>query len=167
MAWYYYSGTTSRPIPVKKGVSIAAKPHSKIEIIDVNSKEVQILSQKGLLVRTGPPVKKGISVIDQIPMDGKKIAEVTPPSKMAAAIAEKGKTNDRKMPPEKIGKVEMTSGELSILKSASFSADDKDSIQLDLSTKVDASVEVLSEVDGSPVENKEGDEENKKKKNRK
>jgi hypothetical protein len=107
MPWYYYSGTVVRPVPRGDGVTVAARPHTKVEIVKPTP-ETQAMIRKNLLKRTGPPKE----VKERKPVDTKKIREVVPKSTMARFFAEKGETDSAKMKPRvRVGKPEMTEPE--------------------------------------------------------
>lgn len=159
MATYYYSGNVVRPITIKKGVSVAARPRSKIEIFE-ESAEVKALIKRGLLRRTGNLKKKSRVVEVDNSID---IKDVLPKSDLARNIAEKGSTTSSALPPvRKDGKQEMTDGELQGVspEASVFNEEDKD---------VDK-VEVLSDekaADSSKDEGKEQGQGRKKKYSRK
>jgi len=46
MAWYYYSGTIVRPVPRGDGVTVAARPHTKVEIVKATP-ETQAMIKRG------------------------------------------------------------------------------------------------------------------------
>jgi len=96
MAWYYYSGTVVRPIPLKKGLSKSVRPKSKVEILEMTV-EVQALIRKGQLRLTGKP--KGAPSVADAPVPQKKVADVMGKSAMAKKIAEKGTTTSATIPP--------------------------------------------------------------------
>ncbi len=114
MPWFYYSGTVSRSIPVKKGLSVAVRPHSRVEIFDAQAREVQSLIKKGQLKRTGKPA--GVeSTINAETVTGKDIESVTPRSAIADSFAEKGISTGPDKPPKKLkGAPEMTSAEVGL-----------------------------------------------------
>jgi hypothetical protein len=181
MPWFYYSGNVPRTIPVKKGLSVAVIPHSKVEIIDPNLREVQALRKKGVLRRTGRPV--GVKSVQSIPtVSGDEVKAVTPRSAMAQKIAEKGVTKDRGQAPKRPkGQPEMTEGELKVKEKERVEAEKAVEVPSENSTNSDSAdvpmsdsfkeveetdeipsgadlVEVLSNVDRSPDEDTEGDE---------
>jgi hypothetical protein len=115
MPWYYYSGKTVRPIPVKKGLSRSVRPGRKIEISEI-TQEAQALISKKELRRCAPPGTqgKGMSIKDA-PVPEKKLTDVLPKSEMARKFAEKGRTTSPGIPPKtSSGKPEMTEGEMQI-----------------------------------------------------
>jgi len=186
MPWFYYSGNVSRTIPVKKGLSVAVAPHSKVEILDPSLREVQSLRKKGMLRRTGRPA--GAKSVQSLPtVSGEDVKAVTPKSAMAQKIAEKGVTMDKGQAPKKPkGNPEMTEGELRVKakereaaeeaakapedvpveepSEVSTNEDPVEDTASDSSTGADDdpsgddSAEVLSNVDGSPDEDTGGDE---------
>jgi hypothetical protein len=163
MPWFYYSGNIARPIPVRKGISVAVRPHTKVEIIDTQSREVQALKGKGLLKPTGRPVD-AVSVKEkQVPTA--TVADVTPRSALSERIAEKGVTIDKGQAPRKIkGSPEMTEGELRAVEPKvrdSESAEPK----AEKSLKGADIVDVLSSDESSPAD-KKGKKKAKKKKDR-
>ena len=111
MAWYYYSGKTVRSIPVKRGLSKAVRPHSKIEILK-ETIEVRALIRKGQLRKTGKP-KGAMSVIEE-PIPDKTVKEVVDKSPLARFFAEKGKTKSSGIPPVSKTGIEMTEHELNV-----------------------------------------------------
>lgn len=178
MPWFYYSGNVPKPIPVKKGLSIAVQPHTRVEIFEPGSREVQALQKRGLLRRTGRPAGAR-SVIDEKPTTAEDIKAVTPKSAMALKIAEKGVTSDKGQAPKRPkGQPEMTEGELSILakerEDLEGSKDAKESKVLAMDPGTGSNVpsvgadkvEVLSDVDKSPDENAGGELPKKKRKKR-
>lgn len=165
MPWYYYSGNISRPVPVKKGLSVSVRPHSKVEISEPNLTEIQALLRKGLLRRTGRPAG-ATSLVKEAPVVVKgDIEKVTKKSELASRIAEKGVTGDPgKAPKKRKGKPELTEGELTppVDKRSETKTSSK-KVKSDVgnsggSVVGDESVEVLSEVASS------GEEDVKKKK---
>lgn len=143
MPWFFYSGNIPRPVPIKKGVSIALVPHTKVEIVDANSPEVQALKRKGLLRVTGKPASAVSLAKVEAPVE--TVADVTPKSDMARSIAEKGVSKGKGETPKKaVGNPEMTEGEL-----------------VSSEKKVDV-VEVLSKAVSSPDEEKGKKKANKK-----
>ena len=185
MPWFYYSGNVAKTVPVKKGVSIAVRPHSRVEILEPNLREVQALKNKGLLRRTGK--QPGASMVATLkPVTPEDIKAVTPKSAMAQKIAEKGVTTDKTQAPRKPkGQPEMTDGEVVAAnkdqideqntaeetpdKSDKVSAQGSVDESSDLSSSADV-VDVLPIVDGSPDDNSKGDgafKSNKKKRSKK
>jgi len=187
MPWFYYSGNVSRTLPVKKGLSVAVAPHSKVEILDPNIREVQALRKKGLLRRTGRPA--GAKSVQSLPgVSAEDVKAVTPRSAMSQKIAEKGVTKDKGQAPKtpKGRPPEMTDGELLVKEKEREEADaaakapeeapaeapaevstndtQTEDSKSDSSTGADDdpsgddSAEMLSNVDGSPDEDTGGDE---------
>lgn len=113
MSWFYYSGKIPKPIPVRKGLTISALPHSRVEIFDTNLREIQVLRRKGELRPTGKP-SNHVPVKNVTVASGKDVAAVTPKSAMARSTAEKGRTTSPAMPPKvpKGKSQEMTDGEI-------------------------------------------------------
>lgn len=121
MAWYYYTGKTVCSIPVKKGLSIAVRPHSKIEILD-ETVEVRALKRRGELRLIAPP--KGAVSVQDIPVPVQDIAKIVPKSDFARSFAEKGVTLSPGISPRKrVGKPEMTEGEIAVAEAASVPAE--------------------------------------------
>lgn len=150
MPWFYYSGSCPRSIPVKKGLSVAVRPYSKIEIIDTGNKEVQVLRRKGKLRPTGRPA--GTRSITETELDSRTTEEVTSKSVLAQKIAEKGVTQSKDKAP-KSKKPEYTEGELASSKDKSDSGGKKSKggHKKSHKSKNVEEVEVLSkEVAGSP-----------------
>lgn len=173
MPWYYYSGNISRPIPVKQGLSVSVKSHSRVEILEPNLREVQALIKKGVLRRTGRPAGVVRSVADEPIVKRSDIVAVTPKSALASRIAEKGVTSNKGQAPRKLkGRPEMTEGELSSsvdVQPKSVVVEPVESSVLDASGSdesliSDGSVEVLSNAEGSPDEDAGGKEDTPKKK---
>jgi len=90
MPWFYYKGRTVKPIPIRKGLSLAVRPHTKVEIEEPSINEVKILIRQRLLTPTAPPriVPK---ITDEPAAD---VAKVTARSEMATRIAERGEITD-------------------------------------------------------------------------
>lgn len=110
MSWYYYSGKTVRPVPVKKGLSKSVRPHSKIEILEMTM-EAQALIRKKELRVTGKP--KGAKSVADEPVPLKNIKDVVKIPERAISVAEKGATTSASMPPKtSSGKPQMTEGEI-------------------------------------------------------
>lgn len=109
MTWYYHSGKTVRPIPVKKGLSKSVRPNSRVEILELTS-ESKALIRKHELTICGKP--KGAKSIADEPIPSTDIAAAIGVTPMARSIAEKGKTTDSKIAPTTIGIPQMTEGEL-------------------------------------------------------
>ena len=117
MPWYYYSGKTVRPIPVKKGLSKSVRPHKKVEILEMTL-EVQALVNKRELRRTSPPM--GAESIADKPVPELKVEDVVRKSELASRFAEKGKTISKGIPPKtKSGEQEMTEVEMNVAKNGS------------------------------------------------
>jgi len=174
MPWFYYSGPTPKSMPVKKGVSVAVRPHSRVEIFEPGVREIQALQKKGVLRRTGPPPRSERPVQGVVTTSA-DIKAVTPKSDMAKKIAEKGVTTDKGQAPKKpAGAPEMTEGELTVAAQEKAERDspkkdsESDSVVVSDSppSGVDV-VEALSKADGSPDENPGGGENSKKKKKKK
>jgi len=170
MPWFYYSGPTPRSVPVKKGLSIALIPHTKVEIFDTGSRDVVSLVKKGYLRRTGKPV--GAKKMADVPVTtSDEIKAVTPKSAMATKIAEKGVSLSKEQAPRKRrGSPEMTEGEINV---ATKEREEKEEVPSESVSGSDSppenvdSVEVLSSADGSPDENEEGEEKSTSKKRKK
>ena len=120
MAWYYYTGKTVRPIPVKKGLSKAVRPHSRIEILE-ETIEVRALIRKGELRRTGKP--KGATSVADEPVPEKTVKEAIGKSALARFFAEKGKTKAPSIPPVSKTGVELTEHEIEAEKMSGASPD--------------------------------------------
>ena len=99
MAWYYYSGRVTRPIRVCSTKSVAVRPNSKIEILEVTP-DVQGLLRTGELRRTGRPLGAK-SLEDQPPAPQVRMQDVLPKSQLAQHFAEKGVTTSSSMPPKR------------------------------------------------------------------
>lgn len=109
MPWYYNRSNVTRPVQVKPGVTVAVKPHTKVEIVKMTP-EAQALIRKGVFQRTGKP--RNAKPVREPAKDEPKIEDVVGKSEMAKKIAEKGKTTSKNKPPKrKDGKPEMTEGE--------------------------------------------------------
>lgn len=158
--WFFYNGNIARSVPVKKGVSVVVRPHSKVQIIDANNNEVQLLIKKGLFRRCGRP-SSVVSMEDVEIVTKEKIEEVTEKSPMARKIAEKGVTNKKGMTPKFSGaKSEMTDSERKILLKKVLK-DSNNNVELDeksdsMVLENDGSVEVLSADNNEKVEVKNG-----------
>lgn len=112
MSWYYYSGNVVRSIPQGRFKSVAVRPNTKVEILEV-TQEVQALISQGVLRRTGKPLG-AVSLSDQPPRTPIRIQDVVPKSPLAMYVAEKGVTKDPGVAPQKpLGKPEHTVHELS------------------------------------------------------
>lgn len=109
--WYYYSGKTVRPIPVKKGLSKSVRPNTKIEILE-ETVEVAALIRSGQLRITGRP--PGAPSVAEAPVPQKKIEDVLGKSELAKRFAEKGKTKAAGIPPVSIRPPELTEAEAEI-----------------------------------------------------
>lgn len=113
MAWYYFSGNVVKSIPVSRTKSVAVRPHSKVEILEV-TQEVQAMLSAGILKRTGKPLGS-VSMEDAPPVPRVHLRDVLPPSSLAQNFAEKGVTSSATMPPRKpLGSPEFTVHELSV-----------------------------------------------------
>lgn len=100
--------------PCKKGLSVAVRPHSRVEIFDAQAREVLSLIKKGQLRRTGKPVDAIGSINAEI-VTGEDIKNVTPRSAIADSFAEKGISTGADKPPKKLkGAPEMTSAEVEL-----------------------------------------------------
>jgi len=160
MPWFYYSGNVPRSVQVKKGLSIALKPHSKVEIFDVNTPEVKALKKKGDLRLTSKP-KGAVSLKDAPTMSAKDVEKVTPKSNLAKVVAEKGVTGKKGQTP-KSKKPEMTEGETQAAsKNKPVEESKPDTKGSDVEKAED--VDVLSNAESGP----DGDGDGKKKKARK
>ena len=71
MAWYYYTGKAVQSILVKAGLSMAIKPHTKVEILDMTP-PTKALINKGVLRRTSKP--KGAVSVKDIPESNVNLA---------------------------------------------------------------------------------------------
>jgi hypothetical protein len=111
MAWYYYSGSVVKSIPVSRTKSVAVRPNSKIEILEL-TKEAQVMLSAGMLRRTGKPL--GAKSMEDLPQPPRvHMRDVLPPSPLAMHFAEKGVTTSAEMPPRKpLGAPEFTVHEL-------------------------------------------------------
>ena len=109
MAWYYHSGNVVRPVEVRPGVTVAVRPHSKVEVLHMTG-ATQVMIKKGMLRRTGKP--KGSKPVE-VPKEELKMEDVLGKSPLAQKIAEKGSTVAKSIPPKpkKGGTVELTIGE--------------------------------------------------------
>lgn len=117
MAWYYYSGRVVRAIPQTRTKSVAVRPNTKVEILEV-TKEVQALISQGVLRRTGRPVG-ATSVADKAPQEPVRMQDVVQKSSLAMHFAEKGMTESKDMPPRKsVGKPEFTVHEVASAEAA-------------------------------------------------
>lgn len=111
MAWYYYSGHVTCAIRVSSTKSVAVRPNTKIEILEV-TREVQALLAKGMLRRSGRPVG-ATSLEDASPPTDLRMEDVVSRSPLATFFAEKGVTTSKTMPPQKaVGAPEYTIHEL-------------------------------------------------------
>lgn len=111
MSWYYYSGRIVRSIPVSRNKSVAVRPNTKVEILEI-TQEAQAMMRSGDLKRTGKPLG-AVSLGDLPPRPLVKMRDVVPPSALAQHFAEKGVTPSRDMPPQKpVGAQEFTVHEL-------------------------------------------------------
>lgn len=111
MAWYYYSGNVVKSIPVSRTKSVAVRPNSKIEILEV-TQEAQAMLSMGILKRTGKPLGAP-SMEDAPPRPRVHLRDVLPPSGLALHFAEKGVTSSEALPPRKpVGSPEFTVHEL-------------------------------------------------------
>ena len=109
MPWYYYGGSVVRPVEVKPGLTLAVKPHTKVEVFSMTG-ATQALVRKGMLRRTGKPRE---SKPVEAPKDEPKMEDVVEKSPMAQKIAEKGTTTSKNQPPTpgKGSPAELTEGE--------------------------------------------------------
>jgi hypothetical protein len=111
MGWYYYSGNVVKSIPVSRTKSVAVRPNSKIEILEV-TQEAQTMLSMGILKRTGKPLG-ATSMEDAPPRPKVHLRDVLPPSGLAMHFAEKGVTSSEALPPRKpVGAPEFTVHEL-------------------------------------------------------
>lgn len=111
MGWYYYSGNVVKSIPVSRTKSVAVRPNSKIEILEV-TQEAQTMLSMGILKRTGKPLG-ATSMEDAPPRPKIHLRDVLPPSGLAMHFAEKGVTSSEALPPRKpVGAPEFTVHEL-------------------------------------------------------
>lgn len=110
MAWYYYSGSSVRPIPVRKGRSVAVRPHTKFEVFE-ETREVQDLVARGVIRRSGAPPRSRSKEAEAPGPVPKIIAKDIPLPQFARSVAEKGVTSGRGIPPRSSGPVEMTEDE--------------------------------------------------------
>lgn len=107
MAWYFYSGNVVKSVPVSRTKSVAVRPNSKVEILELTL-EAQILLSKGVLRRTGKPLG-ATSMESQPPRPRVSLRDILPPSGLALHFAEKGVTTSEAMPPHKpVGSPEYT-----------------------------------------------------------
>lgn len=169
MPWFYYSGNVSRPIPVKYGLAVSVKPHSKVEIFEPTMLEIQKMIKKGLLRPTGKP--RNAKTIGDV-VDANAIREVTPKSSMAKSIAEKGVTSQKGLAPKKmVGTPEMTEGEQNpdkifvnkdVLENLAGKTGKTGKSSKSVKSKKTKNVEVLSTDESSPDE-EIGKEESEKK----
>lgn len=155
MAWYYYTGKAVQSVQVKAGLSLAVKPHSKVEIIDMNQ-TTQVLINKGLLRRTGKP--KGAVSVKDTPVPTEKLADVMPKSDLAMIVAEKGATSSPHIAPtsknvevteaEKMAAVAKKISEQGNATPDEVSKDDEESDE-EAAVEVEKADDELSEVEGS------------------
>lgn len=108
MAWFYYSGATTKPIPDGNGNIIAVRPHSKVELFKMGPLAKK-LHGAGLLCRTGKPVDGSqIKPVEDV----KPVKKV---SEFAQRVAEKGVLGASSVKPVSVSKEpEMTAGEVSV-----------------------------------------------------
>lgn len=144
MAWYYYTGKVVQAVQIKRGLSKAVKPHTKVEIIDMTT-DVQALIRQGLLRQTGKP--KGAVSAESIVIPDVKLADVMPKSDMARFVAEKGVTSAPMVSPVS-SKVELTEGELFNIESKNEENDVASDVGAS-SDNGDEEVEEMSTDDGS------------------
>ena len=163
MPWYYYSGNVVKAIPIRKGVSLAVQPRTKVEITNDGVREVQVLVRKGVLRKTGKPV--GSQTFMSEPSGAEAVRSVTPKSEMARFIAEKGTTTSKTQAPKmKTGSPEMTELEEKAKKlvdeeTRTSSSEDK--------SKEDAPVDMLKEDEKAHSEESKGEKWSKKKSRKK
>jgi hypothetical protein len=79
MAWFYYNGKVSVPIPVKKGLSISVRGGTKFEVLE-STQELETLMQRGLVKQTTPDKKA--KPVESMSIPVLSIGEVMNPSKM-------------------------------------------------------------------------------------
>jgi hypothetical protein len=117
MGWYYYSGNIVKSIPVSRTKSVAVRPNSKIEILEL-TQEAQAMLSAGILKRSGKPL--GAKSMEDAPVRPNiRLRDVLPPSSLAQHFAEKGVTLSAAMPPRKpVGSQEFTIHEMEMKSAA-------------------------------------------------
>lgn len=111
MPWFYFSGHVVRAVPVSRNGSVAVRPNTKVEILEVTP-ESQALINQGTLRRTSPP-RGAKSIADQPMPTTLRVEDVVPKSALALNFAEKGVTTSKDLPPKKlVGKPEYTIHEM-------------------------------------------------------
>lgn len=111
MAWYYYSGKIVKAVRVSSTKSVAVRPNTKVEILEV-TREVQALLRAGVLRKTGRP-RDAQSVGEAAPEPTPRMQDVVERSPLASYFAEKGVTSSKAMPPQKpVGAPEFTVHEM-------------------------------------------------------
>jgi len=137
MPWFYYTGKTIRPIQIKKGVSVAVRPNSHVEVEEV-TRETRALIGK-VLKRKGRP--NGMRSFVDIDPPQEKMVEVLPKPEIAKFVAEKGFTKSKDEPPVS-NNVEMVESEIAIANSVG------------VEEKMESEVDNVVSGDGLPVESK-------------
>lgn len=113
MAWYYFSGKTVKSIRVCSTKSVAVRPNTKVEVLEV-TREVQALINQGMLRKTGRP-RDAKSMDGAPPRPEVRMQDVLARSALATFCAEKGVTPAKGMPPTKaVGQPEFTVHELEV-----------------------------------------------------
>lgn len=161
MSWFYYSGNVTRSITIKKGLSVVAKPHSKVEILDANLPEVRALRRKGHLRVTSRP-KDAKSVNDLPVMTGEDVKRVTSKSKLAGWVAEKGVAFSKGETPRSKNP-EMTDGEREAAPKNAVSESKDSEIPKEEDNKNAENVEVLSDDEKESDPGEYGDKKKSKK----
>lgn len=95
MTWYYYSGRTPKPVPVKPGASISLRHGVTVEIL-MDSPELQTLVRKRELIRTGAP--KGKRGADSIKTASDKLEDVLEKTDFSKVVNEMGSSRDSVAP---------------------------------------------------------------------
>ena len=108
MAWYFYTGSVVRPIPIKLGMSKSVRPNSKVEILELTI-DAQALIRRGQLRLTAKP--KVVPPASTESVSVVKLVDVLKTSLMAETFAEKGKSPDAGTPPVSAFGAEMTAAE--------------------------------------------------------
>lgn len=124
MPWFYYRGRTIRPIQIKKGVSVAVRPKSYVEIKEMTKETRALVGNK--LQRKGRP--HGMrSFVDEAPVEN--IEEEVPKSKLARFVAEKGITLSKEKPPVSKNGAEMVESEIAIDSKGDVKEDQVDKVE--------------------------------------
>jgi hypothetical protein len=124
MSWYYFSGHTVKPIRVSSTKSVAVRPNTKVEILEI-VQETQALINAGILRRTGRP-KGATSIADLPPRPIVRMRDVIQKSPLATYFAEKGVTTSKEMPPQKpVGAPEYTLHEMELAERARSATPDE------------------------------------------